>query len=147
MTDVKRLAAEILGVGASRVRISPEAAQRLEEVATKNDVRALIDEGLVWAEPKRGNSRGRWRERHEKKRRGRRRGPGRRKGPRVDEKRAWINRVRPLRRFLSVLKRAGVIEPRIWRELYRMVKGGYFRDINHLKAYINERKLAKGPVR
>ncbi len=35
MVDVKRLAAEILGVGESRVRISPEALDRLEEVTTK----------------------------------------------------------------------------------------------------------------
>jgi len=28
-----------------------------------------------------------------------------------------------------------------------MVKGNYFRDLRHLKTYINEHKLTKEPVR
>ena len=147
MVDVKRLAADILGVGVSRVKISPEAVERLEEVVTKDDVRALIEEGLIWAEPKKGVSRGRWRVRRLKKKRGRRRGPGSRKGKRVDEQEVWKNKVRAMRRFLNTLKRLGKLEPAVWRRLYRMVKGNYFRDLNHLKTYINEHKLTKEPVR
>jgi large subunit ribosomal protein L19e len=147
MVDVKRLAADILGVGVSRVKISPEAVGRLDEVVTRNDVRALIEEGLIWAEPKKGVSRGRWRIRHLKKKKGRRRGPGSRKGKRVDEQEVWKNKVRAMRRFLNKLKRQGKLEPAVWRRLYRMVKGNYFRDLNHLKTYINEHKLTKEPVR
>ncbi|RFA93964.1 50S ribosomal protein L19e [Pyrobaculum aerophilum] len=147
MVDVKRLAADILGVGVSRIKISPEAAERLEEVVTKDDVRALIDQGLIWAEPEKGVSRGRWRVRHIKKKKGRRRGHGSRKGPRTDEEEAWKEKVRAMRRFLNTLKRKGKLEPRVWRQLYRMVKGNYFRDLDHLKTYINEHKLAKEPVR
>jgi large subunit ribosomal protein L19e len=147
MVDVKRLAADILGVGVSRVKISPEAVERLDEVVTRDDVRALIEEGLIWAEPKKGVSRGRWRIRHLKKKRGRRRGPGSRKGKRVDEQEVWKNKVRAMRRFLNTLKRLGKLEPAVWRRLYRMVKGNYFRDLNHLKTYINEHKLTKEPVR
>jgi large subunit ribosomal protein L19e len=147
MVDVKRLAADILGVGVSRVKISPEAVERLDEVVTRDDVRALIEEGLIWAEPKKGVSRGRWRIRHLKKKRGRRRGPGSRKGKRVDEQEVWKNKVRAMRRFLNTLKRQGKLEPAVWRRLYRMVKGNYFRDLNHLKTYINEHKLSKEPVR
>lgn len=147
MVDVKRLAAEILGVGESRVKISPKAVERLDEVITKNDVRALIDEGLIWAEPEKGVSRGRWRVRHIKKKKGRRRGHGSRKGKRIEEERVWTNKVRAMRRFLNYLKKAGKIEPATWRKLYKMVKGNYFRDLDHLKTYINEHKLAKEPVR
>jgi len=147
MVDVKRLAAEILGVGVSRVKISPEAVGRLEEVVTKDDVRALIDEGLIWAELEKGNSRGRWRELHEKKKKGRRRSQGSRKGRRVDEEEAWVNKMRVLRRFLNTLKRQGKLDPATWRQLYKMVKGNYFRDLRHLKTYINEHKLTKEPVR
>jgi large subunit ribosomal protein L19e len=147
MVDVKRLAADILGVGVSRVKISPEAVGRLDEVVTRDDVRALIEEGLIWAEPKKGVSRGRWRIRHLKKKQGRRRGPGSRKGKRVDEQEVWKNKVRAMRRFLNTLKRLGKLEPAVWRRLYRMVKGNYFRDLNHLKTYINEHKLTKEPVR
>ncbi len=147
MVDVKRLAADILGVGVSRVKISPEAIDRLDEVVTKDDVRALINEGLIWAEPEKGVSRGRWRVRHKKKKQGRRRGPGSREGRRTDEEEAWKNKVRAMRRFLNTLKRQGRLEPAVWRQLYRMVKGNYFRDLGHLKTYINEHKLTKEPVR
>ncbi|MFN7105538.1 MAG: 50S ribosomal protein L19e [Pyrobaculum sp.] len=145
MVDIRRLAAEVLGVGESRVRMSPKVAER--DVITKDDVRALIDEGLIWAEPERGVSRGRWRVRHLKKKKGRRRGHGSRKGKRVDEEEVWKNKARALRRFLNTLKRQGKIEPAIWRQLYKMAKGNYFRDLRHLKTYINEHKLTKEPVR
>lgn len=147
MVDVKRLAAEILGVGESRVKISPEAQERASEVVTREDVRALIEEGVIWAEHKKGVSRGRWRVLHEKKKRGRRRGHGSRKGPRLDEEAAWKNKIRTLRRYLNALKRRGLITPATWRMLYRMAKGNYFRDLRHLKTYINEHNLAKEKVR
>ncbi|WP_460173972.1 eL19 family ribosomal protein, partial [Vulcanisaeta sp. JCM 14467] len=73
---------------------------------TKADVRALIKEGLIYAEYARGVSRGRWRGLHEKRRRGRRRGVGSRRGSkyaRLDPKEAWVNRVRALRRYLNSL--------------------------------------------
>ncbi len=147
MTDVKRLAAEILGVGVSRVRISPEALDKVAEVVTRDDVRGLIEQGLVWAEPERGVSRGRWRERREKKKRGRRRGHGSRKGPRRDPEEVWVDKMRTLRRFLNELKKLGKLDSKTWRQLYLMAKGNYFRDLRHLKTYINEHKLTKEPVR
>ncbi len=144
MVDVRRLAADILGVGESRVKILPEALEKLEEVSTRADVRRLIKEGLIIAEPAKGNSRGRWRLRHEKKKKGRRRGYGSRKGPksaREDPKRAWINRIRTLRRYLKYLKDNGIIDAKTWRKLYKMAKGGYFRDLSHLKQYLITNKI------
>ncbi len=146
MVDVKRLAAEILGVGESRVRISPEALDRLGEVTTKADVRALIKEGLIYVEPVKGNSRGRWREYHEKRKKGRRRGVGSRKGSkyaRLDPKEAWVNRVRALRRYLNSLKRRGLIDSKTWRELYLQVKGGRFESVSALRAYLISNNLLK----
>ena len=146
MVDVKKLAAEILGVGESRVRISPEALDRLEEVTTKADVRALIKEGLIYAEYAKGVSRGRWRELHEKRRKGRRRGVGSRKGSkyaRLDPKEAWVNKVRALRRYLNSLKRRGLIDAKTWRELYLQVKGGRFDSVASLKAYLISNNIIK----
>lgn len=139
MVDVKRLAAQVLGVGESRVRISPEALDRIEEATTKADVRALVKEGLIYAEEAKGNSRGRWRMLHEKRRRGRRRGYGSRKGPRgarIDPKEAWVSNVRSMRRYLKYLKDQGIIDSRTWRRLYLMVKGGRFKDLRSLRAYL-----------
>ncbi|HDD33891.1 MAG TPA: 50S ribosomal protein L19e, partial [Thermofilaceae archaeon] len=39
---VRRLAAEILGVGESRVWIDPEKLERVETAVTREDVRRLI---------------------------------------------------------------------------------------------------------
>ena len=144
MVDVKRLAAEILGVGESRIKIKPEAFEKLEEISTRADVRKLIKEGLIEIEPKKGNSRGRWRILHEKRKKGRRRGHGSRKGAkgaRQDPKETWVNKVRTLRRFLKYLKDNEIIDRRTWRKLYKMAKGGYFRDINHLKQYLIVNKI------
>ncbi len=139
MVDIKSLVSKMLGVGESRVRISPEALERIEEVSTRADVRRLIKEGLIEVEPKIGVSRGRVRARHLKRKRGRGRGPGSRKGSRCARrgpKRAWVLRIRAIRRFLKYLKDHGVIDARTWRNLYAMAKGGYFRDLGHLKHYL-----------
>ncbi len=144
MVDVKRLAAQILGVGESRIKIKPEALSQLQEVSTRADVRRLIKEGLIEVEPVKGNSRGRWRILHEKRKKGRRRGVGSRKGPksaRLDPKRAWINKIRTLRRYLKWLKDQGVIDAKTWRRLYKMAKGGYFRDLAHLKQYLIQNRI------
>jgi len=146
MVDVKRLAAEVLGVGESRVRISPEAIDRLGEVTTKADVRALIKEGLIYAEYKRGVSRGRWREYHEKRKKGRRRGVGSRKGSkyaRLDPKEAWVRKIRALRRYLNSLKRRGLIDSKTWRELYLQIKGGRFNSVSALRAYLISNNIIK----
>nr|MCG2886609.1 50S ribosomal protein L19e [Vulcanisaeta sp.] len=116
------------------------------EVTTKADVRALIKEGLIYVEPVKGNSRGRWREYHEKRKKGRRRGVGSRKGSkyaRLDPKEAWVNRVRALRRYLNSLKRRGLIDSKTWRELYLQVKGGRFESVSALRAYLISNNLLK----
>ncbi|WP_069807558.1 50S ribosomal protein L19e [Vulcanisaeta thermophila] len=146
MVNVKKLAAELLGVGESRVKVSPEAFDRLEEVTTRADVRSLIKEGLIYAEYAKGNSRGRWRELHEKRKRGRRRGVGSRKGTkkaRLDPKEAWMGRVRAQRRFINMLKHRGIIDTKTWRILYLQIKGGRFDSVASLKAYLISSNIVK----
>lgn len=147
MVNVRRLAAEILGVGESRIRISPDALDKVADVTTRGDVRRLIDEGSIWVEPAKGNSRGRWRELHRKRRRGRRRGHGSRKGGKQGRgaagKEVWVDRIRALRKYLYYMKSKGLIDAATWRTLYRMAKGGYFRSVEHLKMYVRDRKLLK----
>ncbi|MFB6469951.1 MAG: 50S ribosomal protein L19e [Vulcanisaeta sp. AZ3] len=146
MVDVRRLAADVLGAGESRVRISPEAIDRLEEVTTKADVRALVKEGLIYAVYERGVSRGRWREYHEKKRKGRGRGVGSRRGSkyaRLDPKENWVRRIRALRRYLNSLKKRGLIDTKTWRELYLEVKGGRFDSVASLRTYLINNNIIK----
>jgi len=60
----KRLAADILKVGISRVRIKPEELERVADAITRDDVRILIDEGAIYAVKKKGISK---RERRKRK--------------------------------------------------------------------------------
>ena len=135
----RRLAAQILDCGVNRVWIDPNALDEVAAAATKDDVRELIEKGLIKRKPVQGVSRARINKRRAQKRKGRRRGHGRRKGKktaRLSRKRAWILRVRALRKRLRELKQQNVIDRRTYRILYRKVKGGEFRSVSHLNAYI-----------
>ncbi len=137
----KRLAAEVLGVGVSRIRFDPERLEDIEAALRREDIRKLIKEGAIWAEPSRRNSRGRWRELHEKRKKGHRRGYGKRKGSkdaRADSKRIWVNTVRKIRRYLRWLRDHDVIDTRTYRKLYRLAKGGTFGSLSDLKRYLRD---------
>jgi len=140
---VRRLAAEVLGVGESRIWIDPSRIDDAAAAISRDDVRRLIKEGVISVRPESTPSRGRARLRALKKRQGRGRGPGSRKGPRYDEKRLWILRVRAQRKLLKELKEKGLIDAKTFREVYRLVKGGMFRSRAHLKLYLREHNLIK----
>ena len=141
--QVRRLAAEILGVGVHRVWIDPQQLERVATVISKEEVRKLIKEGVIRKRPVKGVSRHRIRIRKMKKKRGRRRGPGSKKGPRYDERELWISRIRAIRKFLKHLRDRKIIDKRTYRRLYLLAKGGTFRNVSHLKTYIKEHKLAR----
>ena len=143
----RRLAAEILGVGESRIWIDPDPdnEEEISQAITKKDVEALIKKGLIKVLPKKGNSH-RWLKRRQQRAKGRRRGPGKRKGPnsaRNDPKREWIFRIRKMRRYLRWLRDHDLIDRRTYRQLYRWAKGGMFRNFSALRRYIEENNLIK----
>lgn len=139
LRNQKRLAADILKVGKSRVRIDPD---RLEEVAgavTRTDIRKLIDGGVIDSVQKQGVSRGRGRKLDAQKAKGRRVGPGSRKGAknaRRDRKQDWIMRIRALRNVLVDLRDKGAIDRRTYRSYYMRAKGGQFRSRAHMLSHM-----------
>lgn len=140
----KKLAAEILGVGESRIKFDISAIDRIEGAVTKEEIRRLIKEGVIYAEYAKSNSRGRWREFHEERKAGRHRGQGKRKGTkgaRTDPKRLWINRIRKIRRYLKWLRDNGVIDKKTYRLLYRKAKGGAFDSLASLKRYMKDQNI------
>lgn len=163
MTDVssqRRMASDLLKVGMHRVWINPEHLERVSGAITREDVRRLIAKGIMAKAPAPGTSRGRLRARVkiiEKKvkdekgvetiRKVRikpRRHEGSRKGKLhsiVDGKRVWINKVRPIRRYLKALRAQQDISRRDYRRLYLLAKGGFFRNRSHLKLYIGKEGL------
>ncbi len=135
----KKLAAEVLGVGVSRIKIDPTKAEDVSDVITREGIKRLIKDGVIVVEHERGNSRGRWRERHEKRKTGHRRGQGKRKGrygARTDEKLLWMNTIRKLRRYLKWLREHEVIDSKVYRRAYVLAKGGAFKNLSDLKRYL-----------
>ncbi|MHA2359390.1 MAG: 50S ribosomal protein L19e [Candidatus Thorarchaeota archaeon] len=146
LTTQKRLAADVMKVGKSRVWIDPEFEDEISLAITRDDIRRLIDEGAIQKKPIRGVSRGRARHKLRQKRKGQRSGPGKKKGKatsKLSSKDRWMMKIRPLRKELRKLRNDGKITSRVYRELYLKAKGNAFRNTAHLRTYIAERRLSK----
>jgi large subunit ribosomal protein L19e len=141
LRNQKRIAADVLKIGKSRVWIDPDRFEDVSVAITRGDVRGLVDEGAIKTRPEVGVSRGRSRHKHKQKRKGLRKGPGSRKG-RVEGD-EWMNRIRSIREFLRMLRRRKIITPKDYRMLYLKAKGGAFHDKRQLKSYIQEHDLAR----
>ena len=139
----RRIAAEILKCGKNRIWIDPNALEEISTAATKEDVRKLIEDGVIKKKPIKGISRARIKKRKMQRKKGRRRGHGSRKGrktARMPRKRLWIIRIRAIRRRLKYLRDTGEIDRRTYRILYRKAKGGEFRSVAHLNTYLETLK-------
>jgi len=143
LTLQKRMAAEILNVGISRVRIlatKEEEFEEIESAITAEDIRKLIKRGLIVAVPAKSNSRGRWRRLKEKSK-SQRRGHGSRKGTktaRTDPKKQWVNRIRKMRRYLKYLRDKKQIDAKTYRKYYMLAKGGAFSSLSALRAHVEK---------
>jgi large subunit ribosomal protein L19e len=144
----RRLAADILNVGQSRIWINPDpdAAGDITDAITREDVRGLIASGNIKAKPKKGNSRARYKARAEKRAYGHCRGHGRRKGAkgaRTPRKKLWMAKIRALRKRLKELREEDMVDRHTYRMLYRKAKGGEYRNTAHLNAYIKAKGLMR----
>lgn len=149
LTTQRRLAAAEMSVGESRVWINPdpEAASDLADAITREDIRSQIEAGNIKAKPKKGNSRARFRARAAKRAYGHCKGPGHRKGAkgaRSPRKEQWMTKIRALRKRLKELREGGQVDRHTYRLLYRKSKGGEYRSISHLNAYIKAKSLSRG---
>ena len=136
----KRLAADVLDVGKNRVWFDPEAQGEIADAITREDVRDLVDQGLIRTKEKGGNSRGRARERQQKRAYGHQKGHGSRKGSagaRQNEKQDWESRIRAQRTHLRDLRDSGDLSRSEYRELYNQASGGEFDDVGDLQRYID----------
>ena len=142
MTDLKaqkRLAADVLDVGKNRVWFDPERQGDIADAITREDVRELVDQGVIQAKDEKGNSRGRARERAAKRSYGHQKGHGTRKGKagaRQGRKESWTSRIRAQRRRLNELRDSGELTPGQHNELYNMASGGEFDSVADLERYI-----------
>ena len=142
LKTVKRLAADIMNAGESRIKFADSV--KAKEALTRDDVRSLIQQGVIVRLQKKGIGRAKARFKQSRKHAGRRRGTGSKKGEKfslVSRKERWMDKVRSQRRLLQHLK--GSLNEGEFRKLYRMVKGNFFRSKKHLIAYAREAKLLK----
>jgi len=140
----RRLAAQVLKVGANRVWIDPERNDDVEVAITREEIRKLVHEGVIKALPKKGISRVRARVLHKKKKRGLRRGPGSRTGTaraRISKKEAWMRRIRALRRRLREWKAKRAVTESSYRRLYTLASSGVFSSIADMERYAKAHDL------
>ncbi len=144
----RRMAAQILKCGESRVWMSPEAAEKIKQAITRRDVRGLIKDGLVRKIPRKKSDRTGPRLRMLQAAKGRGGGAGSRKGAtggRAGKKERWLKIIRPQRSLLKSLRS----EKKMLKDygsVYRQAKGGAFRSRHHLLSHLEERKLASVSV-
>jgi len=134
----RRLAAQLLKVGANRVWIDPNRVEDVEVAITRAEIRKLIHEGAVRQMPAKGVSRARAQVLHEKKKKGLKRGPGTRKGSsraKITKKEAWMLRIRALRKKLKEWKANRVIPEGAYRRLYMVAGSGTFGSIADMERY------------
>jgi len=145
ITNQKRMAADILSrkegrtVGIHRIWVHPDYLNEVSDAVQKDDVRNLIDDGIIKAKPLVGTSRSRARKASIQKSKGRRKGAGSRKGSansRNPKKRRWITKIRSQRRALRNLRDGGQLSPSDYRTFYMKAKGGSYRSIAHMKSNI-----------
>ncbi|MFX1309634.1 MAG: 50S ribosomal protein L19e [Promethearchaeota archaeon] len=142
----KRMAAEILKCGENRIYFDPYLIEDISLAITREDIRNLIKQGVIQKKYKKGVSKYRKNLRHERKKKGRARGLGKRKGSkhaRTPKKRAWIRRIRPIRRELKKLRDRKLITAANYRKLYLNAKGGMFYSVAQLNRYIKEKELIR----
>jgi large subunit ribosomal protein L19e len=139
LASQKRIVASILKCGINRVWFDPERLADIENAISREDLRGLVTDGAIKARQKRGVSRGRARAKMAKRSYGHCKGPGRRKGAagaRNASKRAWIQKIRAIRKALIALRDAGTVDRHMYRILYRKAAGGQFRSVAHMKAQL-----------
>lgn len=127
---VRRLAADLLGVGENRIRINSANMSEVLSAMTRVDVQGLIDKKVVKAIPKKGRR---------KKEHKRRRSEGSVRGKRGDlEKKEWMKKVRAQRKFLKTLLALKALEGKNKRAIYMKVKSGIFRSKRAMLVYLKE---------
>jgi large subunit ribosomal protein L19e len=146
MNTVRRIASDIMGVGESKIRFATDAGSKIGEALTREDIRALIQDGSIYAIRPRGVSRLRGRAKQAQVKKGRRSGTGSRKGTfntRSGKKETWIAKIRAQRNHLRELVAGGKLSEGASRKIYLMIKGNAFKGVKVLDIYLKDNKLLK----
>jgi large subunit ribosomal protein L19e len=133
----KKLAAKILKCGVNKVWIDPKN-DKVKQAITRRDIRRFIKEGVIKKLPAKKRAK------HEEK--GQRKIGSRKgkKGARMGRKTEWFKIVRPQRKLLRELKSKNQLQDKVYRKIYKMIKGNVFRSKAHLMLYLKDKGYLKG---
>ncbi len=129
---VRRLAADILNVGETRVKISPDGLKEAQGALTRADVKGLIDKGIITKAKIRG------RDSTAKKRR---RGSGSKKGTSIKKKKLWMQKIRAQRKLIAMLVESKALPAKHKKSVYGKVKSGIFRNKRAMLLYLKDNGL------
>ena len=138
----RELVARMLNVGANRVRFEPDKLDDIADSITREDIRSLIKNGVIWTAKTKGTSRaGPKANLQVKKKRGIGTGSKKgKKGARIGKKESYVKKIRTMRYHLKILKSRNDINRDIFWSLYKKVNGGQIRSLSHLRENIREIK-------
>jgi len=135
----KRIAADLLGRGLSSVRIKDAAMADAEKAITREDVRVLIKKGDVYAVKEKRNISTYGKLLKAKRAKGRSRGTGRKKGTiKARKSIEYKKKIRAQRRVLIALKQDKTINNELFKEFYKLVRGGSFPSKASLLGHIRD---------
>jgi large subunit ribosomal protein L19e len=134
----KRIASDLIGRGESAIKIKPDFTAQAKKAITREDVRALVKSGGIYAVKAKHNLSAYSKVLREKRIKGRRRGMGRRKGTIAARGGLLLykKKIRGQRRLIKALKEEKSIDNIKFKKYYALVKGGNFATKGSLLSHI-----------
>jgi large subunit ribosomal protein L19e len=137
---IRLIASKLLKVSQDRVYFNPEPEnlEKIKEAMTRQDIKDRIAQGLISKIERPGQSKTRAQARRIAKKKGRHKGAGKKRGTykaRAGKKSRWMKNVRAQRKQLKELRKKKMLEQNKYRDIYKKIKGGFFRGKKHLLDY------------
>ncbi len=139
----KRIAADLLHRGERSIRIKEKGLEDADKAITREDVRKLISDGNVYAVAEKRNVSTYGKLLKKKRAQGRRRGSGRKRGT-VNARKSveYKKKIRGQRRVLLSLKKDSTINNELFKEFYKLVRGGSFASKASLLGHIRSKGVS-----